>query len=78
MAQLLIRGLSPDTVERLKARARAHGRSLQAEARHILAQTAQTDPDVFWTAADRLSRQLEGSDRSFSDSATLIREDRDR
>ena len=36
MAQLLIRRLDDDTKEQLKARARKHGRSLEAEARAIL------------------------------------------
>jgi plasmid stability protein len=40
MAQLLIRRLDDDAKERLKARAKKHGRSLEAEARAILEETA--------------------------------------
>ena len=36
MAQLLIRKLDEDAKERLRARAKKHGRSLEAEARAIL------------------------------------------
>jgi len=36
MAQLIVRKLDDDVKERLKARARKHGRSLEAEARAIL------------------------------------------
>lgn len=36
MAQILIRNLDDDVVERLKARAHANGRSLEGEARAIL------------------------------------------
>lgn len=36
MAQVLIRGLSADVVDRLKARAQSHGRSVESEVRTIL------------------------------------------
>lgn len=36
MPQLTVRNLSPEAVEKLKARARAAGRSLEAELRLIL------------------------------------------
>jgi predicted HicB family RNase H-like nuclease len=36
MPQLLVRDLDPETVERLKLRARRHGRSLQGEVEAIL------------------------------------------
>jgi hypothetical protein len=36
MAQLIVRKLDDDVKERLKARAKKHGRSLEAEARAIL------------------------------------------
>lgn len=38
MATLLVRNLDPDLVRRLKERARAHGRSVEAEHRAILAE----------------------------------------
>jgi antitoxin FitA len=40
MAQLLIRKMDDDAKERLKARAKKHGRSLEAEARAILEKAA--------------------------------------
>jgi hypothetical protein len=40
MAQLLVRRLDDDVKERLKSRAKRHGRSLEAEARAILAEAA--------------------------------------
>jgi antitoxin FitA len=43
MAQLIVRKLGDDVKERLKARAKKHGRSLEAEARAIL-QRAAKDP----------------------------------
>lgn len=76
MAQILVRGLDESLVERLKQRARSQGRSLQAEAKMILEQAAKLDV----TTAQDLLAQFRGrfKGRKFSDSAKLIREDRDR
>ena len=76
MAQVLIRDLDPKLVDRLKERARAHGRSLEAELRGILeaaAEMALVDPRVL---AARIRRRLSG--RAHSDSAALVSEDRRR
>ena len=77
MAGVLVRDLSTATVERLKSRAARHRRSLQAEAKAILEHATQT-PDVeeFWEAALAMQKRLAG--RRQTDSAILIREDRDR
>jgi plasmid stability protein len=76
MAQVLIRDLKTDVVSRLKARAKRHGRSLQAELKEIL-QTASRhgglDPRV---VADRIRRRLGG--RAQTDSVELLAEDRAR
>ena len=40
MAQLLVRNVSDDVKERLRQRAKRHGRSLEAEARAILSDAA--------------------------------------
>jgi antitoxin FitA len=45
MAQLIVRRLDDGVKERLKARARKHGRSLEAEARAILEQAANGHPE---------------------------------
>ncbi len=78
MAQILVRNLDDATVERLKKRAEANGRSLQAEVKLILEQNAKLSAEKFWAAADRIRNKLEASGRTFSDSTDLIREDRDR
>jgi plasmid stability protein len=76
MPDILVRGLDRKTVERLKARARIGGRSLQQEVEDILERAATT---LTMEEARRLSeawhRRLAG--RAFSDSAHSIREDRD-
>ena len=75
MPEILVRGLDPGTLRRLKQRARRSGRSLQQEVKDILKRAAST---LTMEEARRLSekwqRRLAG--RSFSDSAELIREDR--
>jgi plasmid stability protein len=76
MAQVLVRDLDPEVVERLKDRARQHGRSLQGEVRSILEGAAET---YTMSEAREVSREWQErfAGRKFSDSAELIREDRD-
>ena len=70
-----MRGLDPKTVQRLKARARINGRSLQEEIQEILERAAEM---LTMRKVRQLSeRRHRLSRRSFSDSARLIREDRD-
>jgi antitoxin FitA len=73
---ILVQGLDPRTVERLKGRARVNGRSLQQEIKEILERAAGT---LTMREARRLSEQWRHRlrRRSFTDSARLIREDRD-
>ena len=78
MAQLLIRNLEDDTIQKLKTRARSHGRSLQKEVKLIIEEAAQQDFVEAWNAIDRFRSRLERSGKVFSDSAELVREDRDR
>ena len=76
MAQILVRGLNENLVKRLKQRAKSQGRSLQAEAKMILEQAAKLDVA---TAQDMLAEfRARFKGRKFSDSAKLIREDRER
>ena len=76
MGSILVRGLDPKTIERLKERARLNGRSLQQEVKALLELAAGT---LTMREAGRLSEQWRRRLRgwSFSDSARLIREDRD-
>ncbi|TAN46008.1 MAG: hypothetical protein EPN22_00645 [Nitrospirae bacterium] len=79
MAQLLVRGLETETVERLKQRASRHHRSLQGEAKLILEQAAQKiSIEESRTIAERIRKKLAATGKTFSDSAELIREDRER
>jgi antitoxin FitA len=75
MAEVLVRDLAPEVVERLKEHARINGRSLQAELKHILEKEAARIPRDYRAELERFRKRL--GDRRFSDSAELIREDRE-
>ncbi len=79
MAQLIVRNLDDATYERLKQRAATQHRSLEAEVRLILEKAARervVDIVAARANADAIRASLEG--QVHSDSAALIREDRDR
>ncbi len=79
MAEILVRDLDKETVERLKKRARDDGRSLQSEVKLILSQAAEA-PTVDMERARKMLEEFRKrfKGRKFSDSVELIREDRDR
>lgn len=77
MAQVLVRQLNDKVVDRLKKRAKEHGRSLQSEVKTIL-EEAVPDYDRAWKRIDSLRSKLKRSGRKFGNSADLIRKDRDR
>lgn len=76
MSQLVIPDVDDALLSRLKERAARHGRSLEREAKTILAEALpESNP---WAAADKVFAELSATGRTFSDSAELIREDRER
>jgi len=75
MSDILVRGLKSTTLDRLKARAKRNGRSLQREAKLILEEAATPSIAEAIAAADRVRRRL---GRRFTDSTALIRRDRAR
>lgn len=77
MAQVLVRQLNDKVVDRLKKRAKEHGRSLQSEVKTIL-EEAVPDYEGAWKRIEGLRKRLGRSGRKFNDSAGLVREDRDR
>ena len=76
MSDILVRGLDDETVRRLKARARLHGRSLQSEVRLLLTQAAGLSGEDVAAMFDRWKLRFAG--RRLADSAELIRQDRER
>jgi hypothetical protein len=78
MAQILVRGLDDALVARLKERARENHRSLQSEVKAILEETAaQATSAEIEAILDRWQHYWQQKGKIFSDSAELIREDRD-
>jgi len=75
MPDLLIRNLEPETLERLKNRARQAGRSLQSETRSILEQAAGRSLEESLAVATRWRKKL---GKRSTDSARALREDRER
>jgi plasmid stability protein len=75
MANLLIRDLDHDLLRRLKAAAKAHGRSLQAEIHDALQRAGTRSLAETRRVSARWMKRL--GDRKLSDSTTLIRADRD-
>lgn len=76
MAQVLIRDLPEDVVERLKAKAAAEGSSLEAHLRQLLAEASGLDRSGFLSLADDVAATTAG--REHTDAVALIRADRDR
>jgi len=76
MAQILVRGLKPETVKGLKARAKLHGQSLEGEVRSVLESAAFYSVEEARAMMERWQKHW--GDRKFSDSTELIREDRER
>ena len=79
MPDVLIRDLDATTLRKLKARAKRHRRSLQAEMKVIAEDIAGREPnpnqDDFWRRADEMRERLKGTQTT--DSAEIIREFRD-
>jgi plasmid stability protein len=76
MRSILIRGLDPETIERLKLRARRSGRTLQGEAKRVLEQAAGVGLPEFRKWSRRWRSRLAG--RKLAGSLALLREDRGR
>ena len=76
MAQILVRNLDEQIVERLKERAQRRGRSLQAEAKEILTQAAGIGFKEAGSLVRLWQKRLTG--REIPNSTHLIRADRER
>ena len=78
MASITIRDLDPRLIEKLKMQAKTNGRSLQAELHDILNRSISiaTFHHAFLATADRIAAMTPKVPQT--DSAILLREDRDR
>jgi antitoxin FitA len=75
VGQLLVRNLDDRVIRSLKQRAISHGRSVEAEHRAILESVLKPEAEDFFELAARLRAE---APRQTSDSADLLRADRDR
>ena len=75
MGQVLVRKLEDDVIRRLKAKAKASGRSLEDLARSALREAAKPCPEEVWAEIDRI-REMNG--RSDFNSTAYLRQMRDR
>jgi hypothetical protein len=75
MANVLVRALDDDVLKALKASAKAHGRSLQAELHDVLKRAGTRNLAETRRVSGQWIKRLRRS--SHSDSAVLIRDDRD-
>lgn len=78
MGDILVRGIPPAVLAQLKERARARRRSLQQEVLAILEEAASRQAIDAEELAAQIRTKLANTGRSFSDSAALLREDRER
>lgn len=79
MAQILVRGLDEAVVARLKEQARENRRSLQGEVKAILEEAAgQATRAEALAIVDKWQNYWKAKGKTFSDSAELLRDDRDR
>ena len=77
MSDILIRGVDSKALSRLRARAKRNGRSLQSEAKIILEQAAGYSLPEALAVAKQWREKLAKQGRRFTDSADLIRADRE-
>ena len=78
MGELILSDLDEQILRELQKRAIHHGRTLADEAKAILSDTLQAERENAWAEVDAIYHRLEISGRGFSDSADLLREDRNR
>jgi plasmid stability protein len=78
MAELVLTDVDDDVLHSLWDRATRHGRTPEREAEAILAEALCSKHSDPWAAVDAIYHRLAVPGRTFSDSAELLREDRDR
>jgi len=76
MPDILIRGVSAETIRRLKLRAKRNRRSLQGEAKLLIEQGGGRGHEEIAAMLDRWGRRF--GDRRLARSVGMIREDRER
>ena len=78
MQELVLTDLDAVVLHDLQERATRHGRTPAEEAKAILAESLRSYRPDSWAQVDAIYQRLAASGRTFTDSADLLREDRDR
>jgi antitoxin FitA len=78
MAELVLTDVGREVLHELQSRATRHGRTPADEAKVILSEALSSKGAEAWTLVDAIYHRLAATGRTFSDSAELLREDRNR
>jgi plasmid stability protein len=78
MPELVLSDVNDRLLHQLQARAAGHGRTPEEEAKVILSDALQSEGPSGWAQVDAIYTRFAASAQPFSDSAELLREDRDR
>ncbi|HJT77465.1 MAG TPA: hypothetical protein VJ739_09715 [Gemmataceae bacterium] len=78
MTELVLTNLDAAVLRHLEERAGLHGRTPVEEAEVILTEALLVPRPDAWAPVDTIYQRLAASGQTFSDSADLLREDRDR
>jgi plasmid stability protein len=78
MSELVLTDVDDVVFNGLRERATRHGRSPAEEAKTILAAAVRGNDPNNWEQVDAIYQRLAASGGTFTDSADLLREDRDR
>ena len=78
MPELLLTDVDEVVIHDLRERATRHGRTPTEEAKAILKASLLGESVEVWAQVDVIYQRLATSDRTFSESSNLVREDRDR
>jgi antitoxin FitA len=78
MSELVITNVDEVVLHDLRERASRHGRTAAEEAKTILADALRGNRPQSWAPVDAIYQRLGASGRTFTDSADMVREDRDR
>jgi plasmid stability protein len=78
MANVLIRNIPEDVLDKFSRMAKSHNRTLQQELRNVLENIASQSSQEVFQKASRLKKKLQRKAIRFTDSVKLLREYRTR
>jgi plasmid stability protein len=78
MANVLVRNIPEEVLDKFKRMAKSNNRTLQQELRNVLGNIASQSSQEIFQKALTLKKKLKGKAIRFTDSAKLLRSDRGR